>query len=414
MDLEDGDRLRVGDSVLEVRIEKPMFCCECGRGIEGPAQEDCARIGGTYICPACKQKSVAAKRQSAKPPAPRRPETIRCRKCRRDVSREVRARRQGDYLCTSCRADPQELIRNLIERARGGNADLVAIRGYRVISELGRGGMGIVYLASDEKSEEEIALKVMLARIAVNERAKKQFLREVEISKVLKHRNIVQLRDSGCSEGTFFFTQEYCEGGSVDKLMKRRGGTLPVEEAGKIILDVLDGLEYAHNAALPQVELKDGSTGSARGVVHRDLSPQNILLAGSAESRVAKLGDFGLAKAFDLAGLSGQTRTGMVAGKPVFMPRQQVIRYKYAKPDVDVWAAAACLYHMLTGQYPRDFRRGKDPWQTVLRTSAVPIRKRNPRIPKRLAEVIDHALIDDPEIHFKTAADLKRALEGAL
>jgi serine/threonine-protein kinase len=305
------------------------------------------------------------------------------------------------------------LIRNLIERARGRDANLVAIQGYQVVRELGKGGMGVVYLASDEKSGEEIALKVMLAKIAVNERAKKQFLREVEISKVLKHRNVVQLRDSGCSEGTFFFTQEYCEGGSVDKLMKRRGGTLSVEEAGKIILGVLDGLGYAHSAVLPQVELKDGNTGSARGIVHRDLSPPNILLAGPAKSRVAKVGDFGLAKAFDLAGLSGQTRTGMVAGKPVFMPRQQVIRYKYAKPDVDVWAAAACLYHMLTGQYPRDFRRGKDPWQTVLRTSAVPIRKRNSRIPKRLAEVIDHALIDDPEISFKTAADLKRALEGA-
>jgi len=96
------------------------------------------------------------------------------------------------------------------------------------------------------------------------------------------------------------------------------------------------------------------------------------------------------------------------------MPRQQVVNFKYAKPDVDVWAAAACLYYMLTGVFPRDFPRDKDPWNAVLATEAVRIRQRNPGIPTPLAEVIDLALRDKPKLHFKTAKELKRALKGVL
>jgi serine/threonine protein kinase len=95
------------------------------------------------------------------------------------------------------------------------------------------------------------------------------------------------------------------------------------------------------------------------------------------------------------------------------MPRQQVINFKYAKPEVDVWAAAASLYNMLTGTYPRDFS-DKDPFVTVLQSDPVPIRQRDSSIPKPLAELIDLALVDNPEIHFKTAAAFKRALESVL
>ena len=77
---------------------------------------------------------------------------------------------------------------------------------------------------------------------------------------------------------------------------------------------------------------------------------------------VAKVGDYGLSKAFDLAGLSGQTCTGAVAGTPAFLPRQQVINFKYARPEVDVWAAAAFLYYLLTVRPPREFPPGMDPW----------------------------------------------------
>jgi serine/threonine-protein kinase len=145
--------------------------------------------------------------------------------------------------------------------------------------------------------------------------------------------------------------------------------------------------------------------------VHRDLKPANLFLTGKGSDRVVKLGDYGLAKAFDETGLSGATRTGEVAGTWEFLCRQQVIAYKSAKAEIDVWAVAASLYNMLTGQVPRDFPVNKDPWLVLLESKPVPIRQRNPQVPARLAEVIDRALIDDPDILFKTAVELKRALE---
>ena len=274
--------------------------------------------------------------------------------------------------------------------------------------------MGLVWLARNDASGELVALKVMLPKVAADERAKQTFLREVANTKALKHRNIVEFREAGCADGTFFFTIEYCAQGSVDKLIEERGGKLSVKEAMAIIRDVLDGLEYAHNATIPNVKLKDGRYAEGHGLTHRDLSPHNILLTEVRGMRTAKVSDFGMSRAFDLAGLSGLARTGNAAGKPWFMPRQQLINFKYAGHEVDVWAATACLYNMLTGDCPRDFPRGKDVWQVVLESDPVPIRRRDPSIPSRLAQVIDKALIDRPAILFKTAADLKKALQKAL
>jgi serine/threonine protein kinase len=295
-----------------------------------------------------------------------------------------------------------------------GDRDLLTLQDYDLIRELGKGGMGAVYLARHKHSGEPVAIKVMLPQVALNDRPRRLFLREIDNTRALCHPNIVQVCDAGCARGTFFLALEYCDGGSVADLVEKQGA-LSIAEAGAIILQVLDGLEYAHTAVVPAVRLADGSSGSGCGLVHRDLKPPNILLSGAGPSRIAKVADYGLAKSFDLAGLSGQTATGAVAGTRAFMPRQQAVDFKYARPEVDVWAAAASLYWMLTGgQPPRDFPRGKDHWQVVLQDDPVPIRKRLPALPKKLADVIDQAVRDRPEIPFKTAADLKRALERVL
>jgi eukaryotic-like serine/threonine-protein kinase len=299
----------------------------------------------------------------------------------------------------------------LLQPAKSSESNLVAIRGYTLLRELGQGGHGAVYLARHDHTGELVALKVMLPKVAAKPWSVDWFLREVENTKALEHPNVVQLRDYSYDKGTFFFTLEYCEGGSVADVIQQRGGKLSIDEAVPIILLTLDGLEYAHKAEVPCIKRADGTIGKGRGLVHRDLKPDNILLTDVCGSRVAKIADYGLAKAFDLAGLSGQTMSGTSAGTPHFMPRQQVINFKYAKPEVDVWAAAASLYNMLTGAYPRDLS-GKDPFLAVLQTDPVPIRQRDASIPKPLAELIDLALIDNPKIHFKNAAAFKRALES--
>lgn len=293
------------------------------------------------------------------------------------------------------------------------DSNLPEIAGHTTLKLLGKGGCGAVYLARHNGTGEKVALKVMLPERTDSRRHIDWFLREVENTKALKHPNVVRLLDSGYWDGTFFCLLEYCDGGTLLDLMRARGGRVPVGEAVPILLQVLEGLEYAHSAEIPNVRQADGSFVKGRGLVHRDLKPANIFLAFAGKSPTAKIGDYGLAKAFDSAGLSGQTVSGTTAGTPAFMPRQQVINFKYAKPEVDVWAAAATLYYILTGTPPRDFT-GTDRWLAVLQTEPVPVRFRDASIPQPLAEVIDFALADKPEIHFKSAAEFKQALERVL
>jgi eukaryotic-like serine/threonine-protein kinase len=308
----------------------------------------------------------------------------------------------------SGKTEPEEKVQQLVQQANSGNSNLLSIQGYSILIELGKGGFGAVYLARHNETGEEVALKVMLPAVATNPQMTERFLREIDNTQALNHPNIIKLLNSGYYNGSFFFTLEYCNGGTVFDLMQRSGGRLSIDEAISITMQVLDGLEYAHQAEIPYVKLADDGFVRGRGLVHRDLKPSNIFITNTNGNRTIKIADYGLAKAFDQAGLSGQTMSGTQAGTPVFMPRQQLINFKYVKPEVDIWATAACLYFMLTGAYPRDFVG--DPFLAVLQTSAVPIRQRDASIPKQLAELIDQALIDKPEIYFKDAASFKRVL----
>lgn len=419
-DLKNGDEIKLGQTVFRVGIFAPVLCSNCSGEIPQAKVQPCKREGGVFVCEACWQKAQKVKE--------RRPIALSrkvCAKCGRDVSNEIARNRQGQYICLSCRrSDVEGIVRVLLMGARRGRPELRAIKGYTLIRKLGRGGMGEVHLARHEKTGETVALKVMLPHIAANPRARKSFEREVEVTKALHHPNIAQLRDYCFSNESYFLSLEYCDGGSVDKLMMKRGGKLSVDEAISIVFQALDGLEYAHHAEL-RVKLKDGTLKKVHGAVHRDIKPPNILLCKTGLTLTAKVTDFGLGKAFDAAGLSGQTRTDAQAGSPWFMPRQQVVNFKYSRPEVDVWAVAASLYHMLCGIersprlhgpgiFPRDFPPGREVWRVVLTTSAVPIRKRNPSIPKKLADVIDAALVDSPAIRFKTAAEFKKVLQDAL
>lgn len=353
-DLADGDEIRLGTTVLRVAVSRT------------PA--------------------------TTGPPAAARP----CANCRRPVDGAADSR-EGDLLCAACRADLQGLARGVLGRAGAGQEEL-PVGGYALVRELGRGGMGAVYLVRDDRTGALAALKVMLPKVAASDQARERFLREIALSRTLRHPHIATVHDVGSANGVFYFTMEYCAGGAVDQLAARRGGTLALDEALPLILQALEALEYAHD----------------RGVVHRDLSPQNLLLGGPDDAPVVKICDFGLAKAFDQAGLSGLTRTGSAGGKPHFMPRQQVINFKYAQPEVDNWAIAACLYWLLTSHTPRDFPRGRDPWRVVLQDRPVPVRERGFPLPRGIAEVIDEAVRDDPAIGFRTPAALRRALLRAL
>ncbi len=398
VDLHDGDEIKVGATVFRVAIEQPVLCADCGSEIPEGARDQAAQPGGTFLCAACQEK-----RKAPPEPKPQAPEPVRCQRCGKDVSAEAGQGRRGEYICQECRRqaldDPSAVFAALLQGLLQPEAPLsLNIPDYQIEKELGKGGMGAVYLARHKRTGEPAAVKVMLPKVAVHEQARDKFMREIDVMRALRHPNIVQLYDQGSAGGVFYCIMEFCAGGSTDKLMARRGGRLQLAEAGPIMLQALAGLAHAHE----------------QGYVHRDLKPQNILLSGREGDWTAKVADMGLSKNFEEAGFSGHTMTGQYAGTAPFMPREQVINFKFAKPVTDVWAMGATLYNLLTGQYPYQFSRGEDPIQVILQGKVVPIRDRKAGIPRKVEEVIDRSLAVNPKDRYQNGGELLKALQRVL
>ncbi|KYG04976.1 hypothetical protein BE21_43580 [Sorangium cellulosum] len=275
--------------------------------------------------------------------------------------------------------------------------ELPELPGYRCLKLLGQGGMGSVYLAEQHATGRSVALKLMRPTRAASAAARSRFLREMGVMAALRHPRLVEILDAGEADGDVYFAMELCEGGSVAELARRAGGPLGVEASLAIVLSALEGLGFAHE----------------QRYVHRDLKPENILLSAEGELG-AKIADFGLAKSFVDAGLSGVTASGTAAGTFLFMPKEQVVNFKRVGPSTDVWAMAATLYWLLTGKAPRDVREGDNPMSAIMHRPVVPIRQRAPHVPAPLAEVIDRALGDAAAARPQHAAELRALLLDAV
>ncbi|NJN75979.1 MAG: protein kinase [Synechococcaceae cyanobacterium RL_1_2] len=323
----------------------------------------------------------------------------------------------GEMIAPPPRGNLMGFVKGWLKRLMQGDRpdpSLLPIQGYYVSKSIGKGAFGEVYLAIHNQTQKRVALKVMLPEMAQHQRQKELFLREVENTKALNHPNIVKLLDYGFSEGIFYFTLEYCDRGNLYQLCKQQPHPFTVKEALGLIIPVLDGLDHAHNVEIPYVKQRDGGLGKGVGLVHRDLNPNNILIMEQDGKLIPKVSDFGIAKAFDNAGLSGLSRSGEhLEGTLQFMSRTQILHFKYAQPALDVWAAAACLYYLLTFKYTREFSSG-DPILTILQTKTIAIQRYNPDIPDRLAQVIDLALNDTGDLHFTNAIEFKQALLSAM
>jgi len=477
-DLVHGDRIRLANVVLEVAVHAPAVCDECFEEIPEERRDAAMADAKRFVCDACRAKEQARRKQEEQQRQQeqererrrrqaqenRRKEAEKVEALRRKKQEEEDARRKAEEQARreqeeqearkrmqslerraarppqqekpkqvarpvqmpkpaakpaqpkapAAGQDPLDLIRRILEQARQGDPQVQNVKGYSILETLGKGGMGAVYLARKDDTGQQVALKVMLPQIAANKDAVARFRREMDNATALRHENIVEAYETGYAGGVFYLTMQVCNGGSVQDLLAKSGGRLPLDQAATIIRQALAGLEYMHQAPIPHVRLANGRYGQGRGLVHRDIKPANIFLHEQNGTRSAKIADLGLAKAFDQAGLSGLTMTGQAAGSPPFMPRQQVVDYLHAQPEVDVWAIAATFYVLLTGAAPRTFQPGKDVWLAILQSDAVPIRQRNPAVPQKLAQVLDQALRDRPDIGFSSISELRRALEGAL
>ncbi len=298
--------------------------------------------------------------------------------------------------------DPMELLKDLVRRqekeSKQATPAIVEIPGYEIDGVLGEGSYGRVYRARSKRSKEAVAIKVMLAQVAVDETARKLFDREMRTQGALTHPNIVGLREQGSVGKMFYFVMDVCEHGSVEDLRRRQGGKLHLDVAAPLVLDALDGLAFAH----------------AKGIVHRDIKPGNLLIGEINGRRQARVSDFGLAKNFQKAGLSGMTMTGSLAGTPHFMPCEQITNFRDTRPPSDVYSMAGSLYLLLTGAYPLDIAKGEDFIEAILNRSATPILNRGVKIAPAVAGVIDRALSKSAGARYKDARQLRDALHAAL
>jgi eukaryotic-like serine/threonine-protein kinase len=295
------------------------------------------------------------------------------------------------------------------------SATLPEIRGHKLIELLGEGIDGQVYLAENSQGQ-QVALKMMAPALITDPSAIIRFEREIENTKALNHPNVIKLLDCGSYANSFFYTMEHCSQGNLATWMDKFGGKIWLDVAKPIMFDILNGLEYLHQVEVPYVRLQDGGFGRGKGLVHRDLKPANILLVQTGHGLTAKIGDLGLSKAYELAAVSlGTVRGEAPRGTPNFMPRQQILNFQYVQPEVDIWAAAACFYYMLTHDYPRNLGKNVQ-LASILESPVIPIRDRSPQIPQPLAEVIDRALAEDSQnqIHYKHVKDFRMDLEQAL
>jgi tRNA A-37 threonylcarbamoyl transferase component Bud32/dienelactone hydrolase len=201
---------------------------------------------------------------------------------------------------------------------------------YRVIRELGRGGMATVYLAEDVKHHREVAVKVIRPELREAISAER-FLQEIELTARLQHPHILPLFDSGEADGLLFYVMPHVEGESLRDRLTRLG-RLPIDEALSLARDVAAALTWAHS----------------HGVVHRDIKPENILLAGDQ----ALVADFGIALALSSVAHARITATGISVGTPAYMSPEQIVGGAEVDGRSDQYSLACVLFEMLTGQPP--------------------------------------------------------------
>lgn len=260
---------------------------------------------------------------------------------------------------------------------------------FRVLAQLGRGGMGSVYLAEDETLERHIALKVILPELSDDEDFRKRFEREAKSAAAIDHPNVVPVYAAGLLDGRLFLSMRNVEGADLERRLARNPDSkLDVNAALHIVSAVASALDAAHE----------------RGLVHRDVKPANILTEEKGNADSIYLTDFGLTKPW---GAKGETRSEHWLGTPDYAAPEQM-KSGWVDARTDVYSLGCVLYRMLCGSVPH---RTPGPGK-VISIVGDPI-ARIPGVDSRLNEVIQKATAKDPDNRFASAGDLALAAESA-
>ncbi len=261
---------------------------------------------------------------------------------------------------------------------------------YRIERLLGRGGMGAVYLARDERLGRRVALKVLAPDLADDERFRERFLREWRVAASLEHPHIVPIYDAGDADGRLYIAMRYVEGTDLKRLIKE-GPLEPTRTLG-IISQVASALDAAH----------------ARGLVHRDVKPANVLLD---EAGNAYLCDFGLTK--NVSSVSGLTGTGQLVGTLEYMA-PEAIRAQGIDGRTDQYSLACVLYECLTGKPPLHRESEAQVLWAHVEELAPPPTSSRPELPKALDRVVAVGMAKDPDSRYPTCGDFAAAALAAI
>ncbi|HWE38849.1 MAG TPA: FHA domain-containing serine/threonine-protein kinase [Isosphaeraceae bacterium] len=365
--LADGDRIAAGKTVLRVTVEGAE--AETSAVDDGPAHPEVETVPpGADVSATWLAGSTAAHH-------PGEATAAACPVCARPIPSGA-----GPGLCEACRTQAE------------GEGPKVG--GYRVLRELGRGGMGVVALALREADGAPVALKTITPAFAGAPGLVGRFLREAEILRQLDHPNIVAFRELGEADGRLFVAMDYVAGTDAARLLLQHG-PLPVARAVGMTCQLLQALDYAH----------------AKRFIHRDIKPANLLVARVEGREVVRLADFGLARMYQASRLSGLSFNGQLGGTFGYMAPEQITHLRDARPPVDQYAAAATLYKLLTDHGVYDFpTRLERQISMILQDDPVPIVNRRPDVPPGLAAVIHRGLARDPAARFADVQEMRRAL----
>jgi eukaryotic-like serine/threonine-protein kinase len=257
---------------------------------------------------------------------------------------------------------------------------------YKVLSELGRGGMGIVYKAHDTVLDRAVALKVLPEQLAENAQALQNFLREAKSAAKLNHPNIVTVFDAGEQNGRYYIAMEYVDGTTLKDVIKKKG---PIAPGGvlNVLLQMCEALGYAHE----------------NKVVHRDVKTANTMWT---KDRKAKIMDFGLAKVVEEV----RNHTTIVSGTPYYMSPEQTLG-KNVDHRTDIYSLGVSIFELATGTVP--FREGNIPYHHVHTPPPDP-REINPEIPGLIAQIVAKCMAKDPDQRFQTTRELSTRVKEAL
>jgi len=271
---------------------------------------------------------------------------------------------------------------------------------YRIVEQLGAGGMGVVFKAQDSRLERAVALKFLPEKLAQQPQALERFRREARAASALNHPGICTIYDIGEQDGRTFIAMEYIDGETLRSHIHVK--PLPVEEILELGIQIAEALEAAH----------------AEGIIHRDIKPANIFVTKRGRAKVL---DFGLAKLIPKGIASGNTDpddessdsnsiVGIISGTPSYMSPEQV-RGDGLDPRTDIFSFGLLLYEMATGKQAFSGGTGGVIIEAVLTRSPDPVRSINPNIPPRLEEIIDKALHKDRAKRYQHAADVLADLQ---